>query len=175
MVCACTGNAGNVFPVTACFAIQTCITARASHKCRDACRDRLLAVFPEAGGGEHVPDFPGACANRNFTYLVGSPYHSVSSMSPRLISDSNLIFPAAKSTHLRGSTHGMWGIVDLCFAMYSKSINYNEDHSQYSAMCCNRAGLLLIHNWPRYMHVFRAGLFYGEHISTAWCKTLGHH
>ena len=33
--CACVGNAGNVFPATA-----TCVTARASRTCRDACRDR---------------------------------------------------------------------------------------------------------------------------------------
>ena len=43
--CACAGNAGNVFPATdfkenRWLAIPTCITARASRTCRDACRDR---------------------------------------------------------------------------------------------------------------------------------------
>ena len=41
-------------------AIPTCITARARRTCRDACRD----------GDENLPGIPGACANRNFTYLV---------------------------------------------------------------------------------------------------------
>ena len=38
--CACAGNAGNVFPHYRGLAIPTCITARASRTCRDACRDR---------------------------------------------------------------------------------------------------------------------------------------
>ena len=33
------------------WAIPTCITARASHTCRDACRDRQLSVSFEIGGG----------------------------------------------------------------------------------------------------------------------------
>ena len=55
------------------FAIPTCITACASRTCRDACRDRYLAVSFEVGDGENVPDIPGACATRNFTYLVRGP------------------------------------------------------------------------------------------------------
>ena len=43
--CACAENAGNVFPATdfkgnRWLAIPTCITARASRTCRDACQDR---------------------------------------------------------------------------------------------------------------------------------------
>ena len=38
--------------------------------CRDACRDRWLAVSFEVGGGKNVPGIPGACAIRNFTHLV---------------------------------------------------------------------------------------------------------
>ena len=37
--CACAGNAGNVSPGHRRLAIPTCITARASRTCRDACRD----------------------------------------------------------------------------------------------------------------------------------------
>ena len=42
--CACAGNVGNVFPATDfkgnhLLAIPACITARAPHTCRDACRD----------------------------------------------------------------------------------------------------------------------------------------
>ena len=71
--CACAGNAGNVFPHHRGLAIPTCITARASRTCRDACRDRWLAVPFEVGGGENVPGILGACATRNFTYLVKGP------------------------------------------------------------------------------------------------------
>ena len=56
-------------------AIPTCITARAWRTCRDVCRDRKLAVSFEVGGGENVPGLPGACAIRNFTYLVRGPCH----------------------------------------------------------------------------------------------------
>ena len=39
------------FPRHRRWAIPTCITARASRTCRDACRDRQLAVSFEIGGG----------------------------------------------------------------------------------------------------------------------------
>ena len=48
-------------------AIPTCITARAWHTCRDACRDRWLAVSVEVSGGENVAGIP---ATHNFAYLV---------------------------------------------------------------------------------------------------------
>ena len=58
--CACAGNAGNDFPPpptskeTDCWlAIPSCITARASRTCRDACRERL-----PAGAGKTIPAFP---------------------------------------------------------------------------------------------------------------------
>ena len=56
--CACTGNAGNVFPAAdlkgnGYLAISACITARASRRCRDACRDCLTAV-----AGKTFPAFP---------------------------------------------------------------------------------------------------------------------
>ena len=54
--------------------IPTCITARASRTCCDACRDGYLAVAFEVGGGENVSGIPGACATRNFTYLVRGPW-----------------------------------------------------------------------------------------------------
>ena len=41
-------------------AIPTCITARASSTCRDACRDRYLSVAFEVGSGKNVPGIPGA-------------------------------------------------------------------------------------------------------------------
>ena len=55
-------------------AIPTRITTRAWRTCRDACRDRsVIAVSFEVGGGDNVPGIPGACATRNFTYLVKKP------------------------------------------------------------------------------------------------------
>ena len=49
------------FPRYRGLAILTCITVLAWRACRDACRDRLLAVSFEIGGGENVPGIPGAC------------------------------------------------------------------------------------------------------------------
>ena len=43
--------------------------ASRSRTCRDACRDRYLAVSFEVDGRENVPGIPGACATRNFTYF----------------------------------------------------------------------------------------------------------
>ena len=72
--CACAENAENVFPATDFkgnhkLAIPTCITARASRTCRDACRDRQPAM-----AGENVPGIPGTCATRSFTYLARGPW-----------------------------------------------------------------------------------------------------
>ena len=61
------------FPRHRGLAIPTCITARASRTCRDACRGRWLAVSFEVGGGGNVLGIPGACATRNFTYLLRGP------------------------------------------------------------------------------------------------------
>ena len=61
------------FPRHCGLVILTCITARAWRTCRDACRDRWLAISFEVGGGENVPGIPGACATRNFAYLVRGP------------------------------------------------------------------------------------------------------
>ena len=52
----------------------TWLTARAWRTCREACRDRLLAVSFEVGGGENVPGISGACATRKFTYLEWGPF-----------------------------------------------------------------------------------------------------
>ena len=54
--------------------LATCITARASRTCRDAWRDRSLAVSFVFGSGKNVPGIPGACATHNFAYLVRGPY-----------------------------------------------------------------------------------------------------
>ena len=62
------------FPPPPRLAIPTCITARAWRTCRDACRDRWLAISFEVGDGENVPCIRGTCAIRNFAYLVRGPW-----------------------------------------------------------------------------------------------------
>ena len=47
------------FPLHRELAILTSITAREWRTCRDACRDRLLAVSLDVGGGENAPGIPG--------------------------------------------------------------------------------------------------------------------
>ena len=58
------------FPRLRGLAILTRITTRALRTCRDACRDRQIAVSFKVGGGENVPGIPGACATHTFPYLV---------------------------------------------------------------------------------------------------------
>ena len=41
--------------------------------CSDACCDRKLVVPFKVGGEENVPGIPGACATRNFMFLVRGP------------------------------------------------------------------------------------------------------
>ena len=72
--CACAGNAGNVFPVTA--------GARSRHASRHVRHARAVMHvgianlrFPlKSAAGENVPGIPGACATCNFTYLVRGPW-----------------------------------------------------------------------------------------------------
>ena len=71
--CACAGNAGNVFPVTA--------GKRSRHASRHVRHARAVMHagianyrFPlKLAAGENVPVIPGACATCNFTYLVRGP------------------------------------------------------------------------------------------------------
>ena len=67
--CACAGNAGNVFP-----------TRRLQRKPLVSDHGTCVMHVPwcmpgslTCGGGENVPGFPGACAARNYTYLVRGP------------------------------------------------------------------------------------------------------
>ena len=71
------------FPYHLGLAIPTSIAARAWRTCRDACRDRKLAVSFEISGGRNVPGLPGGCETRNVTYLARGPrsesyyFHSI--------------------------------------------------------------------------------------------------
>ena len=73
--CACAGNAGNVFPVTA--------GKRSRHASRHVRHARAVMHagianlrYPlKSAAGENVPGIPGACATCNFTYLVRGPWN----------------------------------------------------------------------------------------------------
>ena len=75
--CACAGNAGNVFPVTA--------GKRSRHASRHVRHARAVMHvgianqwFPlKSAAGENVPGIPGACATCNFTYLVRGPLYTL--------------------------------------------------------------------------------------------------
>ena len=72
--CACAGNAGNAFPVTA--------GKRSRHASRHVRHARAVMHagianlrFPlKSATGENVPGIPGACGTCNFTYLVRGPW-----------------------------------------------------------------------------------------------------
>ena len=78
-VCACAGDAGNVFPITA--------GERSRHASRHVRHARAVMHagianyrFPlKSAAGENVPSIPGACATCNFTYLVRGPWKGWSS------------------------------------------------------------------------------------------------
>ena len=58
-------------------AIPTCITARAWRTCRNACRNRKLAIFFQVDGGENVPGIPCIWTTRKFAYLARGPWYHI--------------------------------------------------------------------------------------------------
>ena len=68
--CACTGNAGNVFPRQR-FQRKPLIGDPGMHygTCVTHVPWCMLGSL-NRGGGENVPGIPAACATRNFTYLI---------------------------------------------------------------------------------------------------------
>ena len=71
--CACVGNAGNVFPATA--GKQSRHASRHVRDGRAVMHARIAnsRFLLNSAAGENVPGIPGACATRNFTYLVRGP------------------------------------------------------------------------------------------------------
>ena len=70
--CACTWNAGNVFPTTN--KIKSIVSDPSMH--HGTCVTHVpwcMWGSLTRGGGEKVPGIPGRCATRNFTYLVRGP------------------------------------------------------------------------------------------------------
>ena len=94
------------FPRFRKLAIPTCITARASRTCRDACRDRSIAVSFNVDGGENVPGIPGACATQKYPYLGRGPL-----VSEKEIYDILMPLPVT-ALFLNFSSFG--GIVEMC-------------------------------------------------------------
>ena len=56
------------------------------------------------GGGENVPGIPGACAARNFAYLVRGPWHR-EFLGPGPITDSWVILLTVNLTVILKATH----------------------------------------------------------------------
>ena len=85
------------FPRHRGLAIPSCITARASRTCRDACRDHLLSVFFEVCGGENVPTITDACATRNF-YVSGKRpiFHGTELVFLKYSAYRNSAYPAGR-------------------------------------------------------------------------------
>ena len=72
--CACTGNAGNIFSTTD-FKGNRQLAIPALH--HGTCVTHVpwcMSGSLTSGGGENVPSIPGACATRNFTYLLRGPW-----------------------------------------------------------------------------------------------------
>ena len=79
--CACTENAGNVFPATD-FKGKPLVSDPGLH--HGTCVTHVpwcMSGSLTRGSGENVPGILGVCATRNFTYLVRGPY--CKSMKPR--------------------------------------------------------------------------------------------
>ena len=70
------------FPRHRRWAIPTCITARASRTCRDACRDRQLSVSFEIGGGEKRSRHSRRMRNLQFYVSGKRPMPSKHNMHP---------------------------------------------------------------------------------------------
>ena len=73
--CACTGNAGNVFPR---HRLQRTTNDPGMH--HGTCVTHVpwyMSGSLTRVGGENVPGIPGACATRNFTYLAWGPWANV--------------------------------------------------------------------------------------------------
>ena len=72
--CACAGNAGNVFPRHR-LQRKPLVSDPGMH--HGTCVTHVpwcMSGSLTRGGGENVPGIPGACATRNFTYLVRGPW-----------------------------------------------------------------------------------------------------
>ena len=120
--CACAGNAGNVFPVTA-----GKRSRHASRHVRDARAVMHVGIVNwrfllKSAAGENVPGIPGACATYNLTYLVRGPlkafpwrHHDVMLFNPQTFSVFGLLFKAARCSTVRSflfkaSSRAPWSI-----------------------------------------------------------------
>ena len=75
--CACTGNAGNVFPRHR-LQRKSLVSDHGMH--HGTCAAHVPWCMPGSltrGSGENVPGIPGACASCNVTYLARSPWHKM--------------------------------------------------------------------------------------------------
>ena len=76
------------------------------------------------GGGENVPGIPGACATRNFTYLVRGPWDNISQTRTRRLVPHELWHAPSE---YRGDKW-LWIIEGV--------LNPAADSYYYSSVCC---------------------------------------
>ena len=113
--CACAGNAGNVFPVTA-----GKRSRHASRHVRDARAVIANQRFPlKSAAGENVPGIPGACATCNFTYLVRGPCSGLGTGTCRVICMNMVNNHEMKTSPLRDN----WLISWRTWTRFSISFN----------------------------------------------------
>ena len=164
------------FPRHSGLAIPTCITARAWRTCRDACRDRLLAVSFEVGGGENIP---GACAT------PPPPLYVSGKRSMNIVpADGIALFPASISAV---KIMAVWAVYmwrtgrrkgdrpenELIIMKSSVwSFLYAQHHAAKWHMCVSS----LSHNWFRWWLVVYSTRIhylnqYREHSSIKWIST----
>ena len=113
------------FPCHRGLVISTCNTTRAWRTCRDACRDRYLAVSLV---WENVPGIPGACTTRNSTCLVRGPWPAAS-----VITSFRYFYQFHSCHYFRMTTYEqilfmtMWK--ETSFALNSLFIRRNETYT----------------------------------------------
>ena len=104
------------FPRQRGLAIPTCITARASRTCHDACRDRQLAVSIEVAGGENVPGDSRRMHHPQF-YVSGKRPMWINGLQPWYFSQNRVVrylyWPTKIVTNMLNSRHGAKRITPL--------------------------------------------------------------
>ena len=135
--CACAGNAGNVFPVTA-----GKRSRHASRHVRDARAVMHAGIanqrFPlKSAVGENVPGIPGACATCNFTYLVRGPWNVIIRLTHDFNSD--LAKRPWNFKHGLYTSHSYtWMYIIIHFD------KHNDHHRINRGRCCSRWYLAII-------------------------------
>ena len=152
--CACAGNAGNVFPVTA--GKQS---RHASRHVRHAGAVMHTGIanlrYPlKSAAGENVPGIPGACATCNFTYLVRGPCN-VTTSNLILLIQCKISVPVAKPCWSRTlvvhSLPATWNNHDSQIPT-SIAASRSRDHGQNRLLTVSSRTVLQTYHVPHAYH-----------------------